>query len=90
MTVAEAEPGRLGIAATCGSPKGFPGGGRCGGGEAAGTLPPRQDAGRVPFRAVAALAACGSSLPLASLHNVSLCKAGPAGFPAGRGRRGAM
>jgi len=49
MTVAEAEPGRLGIAATCGSPKGFPGGGRCGGGEAAGTLTPRQDAGRVPF-----------------------------------------
>ena len=42
------------------------------------------------FRAVAALAACGSSLPLASLHNVLLCKAGPAGLPAGRGRRGAM
>lgn len=36
------------------------------------------------FRAVAALAACGSSLPLASLHNASLCKAGPAGLPAGR------
>jgi hypothetical protein len=32
------------------------------------------------FRAVAALAACGSSLPLASLHNVLLCKAGPAGL----------
>jgi hypothetical protein len=31
------------------TPKGFPGGGKCGGGEAAGTLPPRQDAGRVPF-----------------------------------------
>ena len=42
------------------------------------------------FRAVAALAAFGSSIPLASLHNVLLCKAGPAGFPAGRGRRGAM
>ena len=42
------------------------------------------------FRVVAALAACGSSLPLASLHNVLLCKAGPAGLPAGRGRRGAM
>jgi len=42
------------------------------------------------FRAVAALAAFGFSLPLASLHNVLLCKAGPAGFPAGRGRRGAM
>lgn len=39
----------MGIAATCGSPKGFPGGGRCGGGEAAGALAPRQDAGRVPF-----------------------------------------
>ena len=41
-------------------------------------------------RAVAALAACGSSLALASLHNVLLCKASPAGFPAGRGRRGSM
>ncbi len=30
-------------------PEGLPGGGRCGGGEAAGALPPRQDAGRVPF-----------------------------------------
>jgi len=40
----------MGIAAPCGSPKGFPGGDRCGGGEAAGTLTPRQDAGRVPFQ----------------------------------------
>jgi hypothetical protein len=31
------------------TPKGFPGGGKCGGGEAAGALAPRQDAGRVPF-----------------------------------------
>jgi len=36
MITAETWPGQLGIAATCGSPKGFPGGGRCGGGEAAG------------------------------------------------------
>jgi len=63
MTTTETRPGQLGIAATCGSQKGFPGGGGCGGGEAAGALPPRQDAGRVPFSAVAALAACGSSLP---------------------------
>ena len=49
MTTAETWPGQLDIAATCGSPKGFPGGGRCGDGEAAGALPPRQDAGRVPF-----------------------------------------
>ena len=90
MTTAETWPGQLDIAATCGSQKGFPGGGGCGGGEAAGTLPPRQDAGRVPFRAVAALAAFGSALALASLHNVLLCKAEPAGLPAGRGRRGAM
>ena len=90
MTTAETWPGQLDIAATCGSPKGFPGGGRCGGGEAAGALPPRQDAGRVPFRAVAALAACGSSLPLASLHNVLLCKASPAGITSGRGRRVAL
>lgn len=90
MISVETWPGQLGIAATCGSPKGFPGGGRCGGGEAAGALAPRQDAGRVFFRAVAALAAFGSLLPLASLHNVLLCKAGPAGLPAGRGRRGAM
>jgi hypothetical protein len=34
------------------TPEGFPGGGRCGGGEAAGALPPRQDAGRVPFQSI--------------------------------------
>ena len=42
------------------------------------------------FRAVAAVAAFGSSLPLASLHNVLLCKASPAGLTAGRGRRVAL
>ncbi|NCB47081.1 hypothetical protein EOM81_08710 [bacterium] len=45
--------------------KGFPGDGKCGGGEAAGALPARQDAGRVSLkvRAVAVLAAYSSLLP---------------------------
>lgn len=41
-------------------------------------------------RAVAALAAFGSALARASLHNVLLCKASPAGLTAGRGRRAAL
>ena len=81
----------MGIAATCGSPKGFPGGGQVRGGGAAAALTSSTGRGAwAIFRAVAALAACGSSLPLASLHNVLLCKASPAGFPAGRGRRVAL
>jgi len=69
MTTAETWPGQLDIAATCGSPKGFPGGGRC---EAAKLPEPcHLDRTRAVclFRAVAAVAACGSSLALASLHN---------------------
>jgi len=46
----------MGIAATCGSPKGFPGGGQVRGGRAAAELPQpwpaRQDAGRVPSEVV--------------------------------------
>jgi hypothetical protein len=37
--------------------------------------PPRQGVGPGFIRAVAAVAACGSALALASLHNVLLCKA---------------
>jgi len=47
MTTVGVQQDQTDIASTCGSPKGFPGGGRCGGGEAAVALPPRQDAGRV-------------------------------------------
>ena len=38
MTTVEAWPGQMGIAATCGSPKGFPGGGQVRGGGAAAAL----------------------------------------------------
>jgi len=38
MTAAETWPGQMGVAATCGSPKGFPGGGQVRGGGAAAAL----------------------------------------------------
>jgi hypothetical protein len=52
MTIDDKRRGLAGAAGHCSDlrkPEGLPGGGRCGGGEAAGALAPRQDAGRVPF-----------------------------------------
>jgi len=50
MTRVEAWPGQMGIAATCGSPKGFPGGGQVRGGGAAAALASSTGRGACAFR----------------------------------------
>ena len=81
MTGSDNSAGQAGIVATCGSLKGFPGGGQVWRRRSC-RSPGHLDRTRVVcrLRAVAALAAFGAASARASLHNVLLCKADPAGL----------